>query len=290
MGKSSLHHDKHNTTSDQNAWTSRRATPLRLPLRKRYSAPLIFEFRATKFLLPDTSPAFAILWLQNIPDEESIDLTLPIFRGDLKRAELNVLPEEQNGTKVGELNVTVHFYRGLGSWHGGLAKKNADVATVMECLVTARDNGLLGEHGCLVGDSEWLAQRDDKRGRGSHHHHGLHHAHNDEHPASSDSGSDSEGTNGTADGASIDGADGSASIAKADHENASSSKSPSGIINEIKEYKRHKEQLHRRHRGIMQWQGPRTVKWMKSKAEHVGEKIGGIFEHSEREPGVETEV
>ena len=52
------------------------------------------------------------------------------------------------------------------------------------------------------------------------------------------------------------------------------------------------DQLHRRHRGIMQFQGPRTAKWLKHKAEGVVGQAEKVVKQEEREKaaGMETEV
>lgn len=183
------------------------------------------------------------------------------------------------GEKVGTLNVRVTFWRGLGLWHGKLAKKNPDVSNVMECLVVARDHNLFGEQVHLVGDSEWLTSRGK--------HESLDDA-DDVGDSGSDSGSDSDGN--TIQTSKTDGSDRQMQKSKANNEHAVSERSSGGIIGKVKDFKEHQEQLHRRQRGMMQWKGPRTIKWLKGKAEHAGDKVKGIFEHSDRQPGVETEV
>lgn len=285
MGRGKLHPNRKATDEgkDQGScvWTSRKSRPIRVAVRKRYSAAVVFEFRSSRMLLPDHSPAFAILWLQNIPDEEDNALALPIFRGDIKRAEMNVLPEHQNGDEVGTLHVNVRFWRGLGHWHGKLAKKSPDVANVMECLVTARDNDLLGKDKHLVGDSEWLAARGHEYNEDGE---------TDEEGSDSDSGSDSDDEGSPLAAKDSDASAGKKEIDKANHDNANSKMSLGGIIDEVKDYKRHTGQLHRSHKGIMQWKGPRTIKWLKGKAENTVDKVKSTFEHHDREPGIETEV
>ncbi|KAI9761756.1 MAG: hypothetical protein M4579_000850 [Chaenotheca gracillima] len=63
-----------------------------------------------------------------------------------------------------------------------------------------------------------------------------------------------------------------------------------GPIDQIRDYKEHKSELHRRHRGLMQWKGPRTAKWLRTKVEHGKDHIAGNFQHRGRSPGIETEV
>lgn len=78
----------------------------------------------------------------------------------------------------------------------------------------------------------------------------------------------------------------------------------------IQEYNEHSEQLHRRHRGMMQWkvrscasravrmkiahspqsQGARTAKWMKTKITDGKEQMIESLKHHNRDPGIEKEV
>lgn len=64
----------------------------------------------------------------------------------------------------------------------------------------------------------------------------------------------------------------------------------SGPIEDIKEYKKHSKQLHRRHRGLMQWKVARTGNYLKTKIEHGKDHMLDGFKHHDRDPGVETEV
>lgn len=59
---------------------------------------------------------------------------------------------------------------------------------------------------------------------------------------------------------------------------------------QLQDYREHRKTLHRRHCGLMQWKGARTVDWMMGKARRGRDKIVGLTEHGKREPGVETEV
>jgi len=40
----------------------------------------------------------------------------------------------------------------------------------------------------------------------------------------------------------------------------------------------------------MQFKSARTMWWMKHKAEHLQDKVQGIFEHHERATGIESEA
>ena len=77
---------------------------------------------------------------------------------------------------------------------------------------------------------------------------------------------------------------------ESEKERHSSGQTSPGILEPFKGYNKHKDQLHRRHRGIMQWQVPRTMQWTKHKLENAVHGVTGVFEHHGREPGIETET
>src|SRR5882757_2368026 len=67
-----------------------------------------------------------------------------------------------------------------------------------------------------------------------------------------------------------------------------------GVRAQVRDYKDHHKQLHRKHRGVMQWKGARTVDWMVKKvkgAEGLGDRIVGRDKDGDKAGGgVETEV
>lgn len=117
-------------------WKSKKNT-IRLPVRKRYASPLIVEFRKDS-ALRDRTPAFCVMWLKDIPDNEEQTVRLPIWKGDLDRAGNNVLSD--CGEKIGEIEITLTFWSGLSGYHSGLAKKDRHVRDIMEVLDTCHDN------------------------------------------------------------------------------------------------------------------------------------------------------
>lgn len=122
-------------------YTGKQERPVRLAVRKRYSSCMVIEFRKNKLGL-DKTPAFAVLWLKDIPDEEDRTVTIPVWRGDsdkLKRAETCCLADKM-GERAGSLEVPLKFYRGLGAYHHKLASNNAKMQDVFEVLSTASDN------------------------------------------------------------------------------------------------------------------------------------------------------
>jgi len=124
-------------SSGAGTWETKRGKPIRLPVKKRYCSSLVLEFRSSSALI-DKTPAFAILWLKNIPDEEEKTVKLTVWKGDLKRAEANTL--EECGDRIGEVEVTLTFWRGLSGYHSNLASKDSNLADVMEVLDCAHDN------------------------------------------------------------------------------------------------------------------------------------------------------
>ncbi|GAB0136212.1 hypothetical protein EsDP_00004524 [Epichloe bromicola] len=63
-----------------------------------------------------------------------------------------------------------------------------------------------------------------------------------------------------------------------------------GVIDQVRSYKRRDKALHRQHRGLMQWKIPRTARWVKHKIGKVEESVSGLFDHQNKQPGIETEV
>lgn len=128
-------------TDHESRFMAKQGRLVRLAVRKRYSSCLVIEFRKNKLGL-DKTPAFAILWLKDILDEEDQTVTLTVWRGDsekLKRAETCCLADEM-GERAGSLEVPLKFYRGLGAYHHKMASKNPKMQDVFEVLSTASDN------------------------------------------------------------------------------------------------------------------------------------------------------
>jgi hypothetical protein len=237
-------------------WQTKNKKPIRIPVRNRYAVPLILEFRQDA-ALRDHTPAFAILWLKDIPDNEQQTVRLSVWKGDLKRAENNVL--ESYGEKIGELEVSLTFWSGLSGYHEKFAKGDKHMGQVMEVLDVSNDQ-------------EWSDWDDSD---------------NDHAPgvsrvddSSSDSDSDSD-------------SDFKPDFLRKDKKSESklSENGSRGVIDQVKEYKDSAKQLHRKNRGAMQWKGPRTLAWMKHVGDRGKNKVGKLFSHHEREgAGIETEA
>jgi hypothetical protein len=237
-------------------WQTKNEKPIRLPIRNRYAVPLILEFRQDA-ALRDHTPAFATLWLKDIPDNEQQTLRLSVWKGDLKRAENNVL--DSYGEKIGELEISLTFWSGLSGYHEKFTKGDKHMGQVMEVLDVSNDQ-------------EWSDWDDSD---------------NDHAPgvsridsSSSDSDSDSD-------------SDFKPDFLRKDKKSESklSENGSRGVIDQVKDYKDNVKQLHRKNRGAMQWKGPRTLAWMKHVGDRGKNKVGKLFSHHEREgAGIETEA
>lgn len=114
---------------------------LRVPSRRRYSAPFIFEFRrATKVGSKRSLVAASILWLQDVKDDDVFDASLPIYKGkpDLHRFLHNYHDGRQEEEalelgveKIGILKVRLQFKSGIGAIHAKL-DSNPDSKAVMQ--------------------------------------------------------------------------------------------------------------------------------------------------------------
>ncbi|KAI9880283.1 MAG: hypothetical protein M1830_004402 [Pleopsidium flavum] len=242
------------TATGDGTWTGKKDRKVRIAVRKRYCSCLVIEFRKNVSLAFDKTPAFAVFWLKDIPDDEERTLTLPVWTGDttMKRAEANCAGDL--GGKAGHINLPLKFWHGLSGYHKNLASKNRNMQNVFEILDTANDNKEIRDE---------MAGSDD----------------DDDANNSSDSDNDNDGA-----GLSRSSKDSNG------HDKQNQVDGSRGPWDQIKDYKDHSEQLHRHHRGLMQWKGARTAKWVKTKVLHGRDHVLDKVKHHERDPGIETEV
>ncbi|KAF2134147.1 meiotically up-regulated gene 190 protein [Dothidotthia symphoricarpi CBS 119687] len=269
LAKDKLHSRRRNgrvnEEDGQAVWTTRGDRPIRLPVRMRYSSPLVVEFRQDA-TLRDHTPAFGILWLKDIPDNEQTTIRLPIWKGDLKRAENNILTS--CGEQVGEVEMTLTFWSGLSGYHNGLAKGDKHLRQVMEVLD-------------ICNDQEWSDWDDSDHGDNGAPNLRSSASHDDDSSSSSSSDDDEDPKNSKPD-----------FLTK--HRKTDSKLSEDGkrsTLDSLRDYKQHTKELHRKNRGIMQWKGPRTLAWVKHVAGRGTHKVSGLFHHHDRDGvGIETEV
>ena len=238
-----------NDTQGPRLWVPKHHKPIRLPVKKRYATCLLILLRR-RVVGPDLTPAFATLWLKDIPDDEEVDLSLPVYRNEgpaLERAQASAMTDI--GQQVGTLELKLRFWPGLSGYHHKVAKNDKNMADVMEALDCAE-----GEQDA---STELLKDEGDA---GS--------------DSSSSSSSSSEGSDNSSDEEREEG--------------------PSGVVGKVKNFKKRNGELHRRHRGLMQWKGVRNVAWaarnVENRAEDLGEKAVGLVKHHDREIGIEKEA
>lgn len=261
IGRAKMHHQgdvwepKHNRDS------------VFLAVKKRYASNLVID--VGKGMLGTDPPAFAVLWLKDIPDEEEKTVKMKVYKTDkgaMKRATTSCNFE---GDSIGEFEVQVKFWRGLSGYHKKYANKGSqtDLKNVMECLDVAseeRDDS----DGSQGSDSD-SSQDDQTREKLK--------------PHTNQDSSDEEQESKVD---KLNPIDKIGKIIGSNNDNDGSR----GVMASIRDYKDHRKQLHRKHRGVMQWKGARTLDWAVTKARQGAGKAGSVFEHSEKTEGVETEA
>lgn len=90
----------------------------------------------------DRTPAFCVLWLKSIPDDEDLELSLPVrkSRNDgvdlMEQARSNA--SSDIGEQVGTLNVTLRYVSGLSKYHQESVSGVGEVLEVLECIQESR--------------------------------------------------------------------------------------------------------------------------------------------------------
>lgn len=265
----------HMSSNDGQKWSSRNDRKIHLGVRKRYSSPFIIQFRKDS-ALRDRTAAFVVFWLADIADNEDAELTLPVWKGDLKRATTCYLRE--CGEKVGEITLTMRFCRGLSKAHDKIAKKDRNLRDIMETVETSRySSARLREEqkGALRGASTKQSEARDHKGHT-----------NDSGDESLDSSSEESGD------------EDKQLLHKSEHRKAhekeqSQELQENGnrtVFDTIKDYKANAKQMNRRHEGVMSLKSARTLWWMKHKAQNLQERVHTTFSHHENKLGVESEA
>ncbi|KAI0199412.1 hypothetical protein F4808DRAFT_432362 [Astrocystis sublimbata] len=297
----------------------RRGSELFMAVRKRYSSCLVIEFRKSKLgPVPDKTAAFAILWLNEISDEENETKTVKVWKGNKESftraqtcCEFDGNSSDEKAELVGELEIPVRFWRGLSGYHKTWAaqSKNHDMRNVMECLDTITDEGL-GD------DDDDDNDEDDNESLSDEIHEDdtdairkkklRMHTNDDSTPPSSDDEDPGNGNNrGSASSSDlslsdfkkvknifrnpVDGITEAATTVLAPGHNDSEDGSR-GMKGTLRDYKDHHKQLHRKHRGIMQWRAAREANHLGGKITRLKGNVSQVFKHSEKDTGVETEV
>ncbi|GAB7354656.1 hypothetical protein MBLNU459_g5086t1 [Dothideomycetes sp. NU459] len=261
----------HMSSNDGQRWSSRNNKKIHLAVRKRYSSPLIIQFRKDSALRDRTS-AFVVLWLTDLMDDEDTELTLPVWKGDLKRATTCYLRE--CGEQAGSITIKLRYCRGLSKYHNKMAKKDKNLRDIIETVDIERYSSAQmtkEQEGAVRNASQDGPERKPR---------------SDNPNASEDSDSDDSSS-----GEELDdeldhhndqhGGDENKQVQQTEDRN---------LVDSLKDYKAHSKEIHRKNRGIMQLKSARTLWWMKHKADNLQERIHTTFSHHENKIGVETEA
>lgn len=250
----------------EGGWSTSKDRPVRLPVKKRYSSCLTIELRKTA-PGPDQVRAYATLWFKDIPDDEEVDISIPVCKNEpnymLEHASENATTDVgEDGADYGRLEFRMKFWSGLSGYHHAIADDDRNMAAVMEVLDCAEgvdrlDEQEFPEEEGFISDSSEDSESSSER--------------------TVFEEEDQKEQNSTTDGV--------------DAEFKKVSKKPKGAF---KDFRKKQGDLHRRHRGLMQWGAARKVAWIgrgvEDNAKKLGDKVLGGLKHKEKEPEIETEV
>ncbi|KAI0490226.1 hypothetical protein F4859DRAFT_457347 [Xylaria cf. heliscus] len=289
----------------------RESEELFMAVRKRYSSAMVVEFRRST-IGPDKTAAFAVLWLHELTDEEDEIKCVKVWKGskesfDKARTCCEFNGKDEKDKLLGEIEIPIRFWRGLSGYHKSFAaqSKNKDMRSVMECLDTITDEGLGEDDDDDMDDEDSLSdeihEEDDDEIRRKK----LRmHTNDDSTPPSSDDEDDGDGFHSSSSSSislsdfkkvknlfrnPVEGLTEAATTVLAPGHNDSEDGSR-GVKGQLRDYKDHHKQLHRKHRGIMQWRAAREVNHLGGKLTRLKGSVSGAFHHGDKDAGIETEV
>lgn len=280
-----------------------------IAVRKRYSSAMVVEFRQSR-IGPDQTSAFAVLWLHELMDEEDETKCVKVWKGNKEsfRKAQTCCEFDGSGEKVellGEVEIPVRFWRGLSGYHKSFAaqSKNKDMRSVMECLDTITDEGLEDDSGDSNSEESLSGEDNDEDNDETRRKKLRMHTNDDSTPPSSDdedggaSGSSSSSNLSISDFKKVKNifrnpveglTDAATTVLAPGHNN--SEDGSRGLQGQMRDYKDHHKQLHRKHRGVMQWRAAREANHLGGKLTRLKGNISGIFHHDEKDTKIETEV
>jgi len=254
-----------NDSSDGVEWVEEK--PLELVVRERYSKALSVVFKSTGLL--SEKKAMAVLWMQDLVDNEDKVVDVPLWRMDnFDRLKQNYVPLDGNldmwesgkekMERIGTLRLDLTFSPGIKGGHKALDTHDSAQRRVRD-EVDRREAAGLGEKvGKHAGEDGVAAQGDNTGVR--------------------------------KEDAEVQQAEDSVSAGSSDEPEGGDVSEGNGLMGKLRKKKQHATELHRQHRGVMQMKPARTAEWLKDNIEEAGHKIKGRFTMKTREPDVETEV
>lgn len=229
---------------------------------------------------------------------------------------------------LGELELDIKFWRGLSGYHKRFASgsKKGNMREVMECLDTITDENLAEDDEEDDGVEDTDDGDDSSQEGGERRRSGDKEArkklkvHTNDDSSSSDDDDDHKGNGKSSTSSSSSSGGEPNSQSSLSHTLHNLKKAPKkilhnplegtastavdvvapghndaddgsrGLRNSIRDYKDHRKELHRKHRGIMQWRAAREVDHVAEKLSNLKGNVSQIFRHSDKGGGVETEV
>ena len=243
------------------------STGFQLGVRHRHSTPCVLYFRRdSKLIRRDKVLAAAVFWLKDIPDDQVVNLTLPVYRpANLERFTQNCGVADGDDSKhVGSVELAVRFRRGLGHSHrrAGMVEKDfKDVIEAVACVEHIR-----GEESLVSSDNE--ATDSDVEGEGP------------------EGGGQGQWEGGK-------GVGGAEEVEEGEHaatESRPLSRGSGGLVAKFQKKRQETKELHRMERGTMQWKGARTLAWVGHGIKDKGREMRGALRMEPRRPGIESEV
>lgn len=267
-----------------------------VPVRRRYQAPVRFEF----FKPGNRKPvAYAVSWLCDLEDNKETVLSLTLYKAPLqKRLTQNYLPDGE-GEKLGTLNLIVRFKAGMDNSHVQWIKNNDEQETYESwgCSVaegyrkrivkreTSDTVKSLISDGKVEGQNASFDESEDESGEvvrvpGS----GLNvEKEIDEPEGGVNFGTELDYASPVSDDESDLGVQEDLTDSEIDDEEMKKRR-------QKQDKGAQKAEMYRKHRGPMNIKALRHLKFTKDEAKVLGHKIKGRFSMKGREPGVETEL
>ncbi|CCM05423.1 uncharacterized protein FIBRA_07640 [Fibroporia radiculosa] len=297
-----------------------------IPVRQRYSTPLLISFKDSSGFKTSSRKALGVLWLRDLVDNEEGQVEIALWHakhGNYSRLKLNYVPPDGNLEywdsdkekieRVGSIFLNIIFRPGLSERHhklfgaagaerrGALEEYNREQAAGMREHVGEMDERIPENHQARESHDTEMADgvnrtppEMDKTLTGG----PLNTSGGDS--AAIEQEDEVEDTNtGIAardaqeesppdsDGNQSSDSDVDAREERHISDGHSGSKGP---IAKFKDWKQHEKELHRDHRGVMQAKPARTAQWVKDNVEEGAHAIKDRFKLHSREPDVETEV
>lgn len=100
-------------SNDGQTWKTKRDKSIALAVHSRYNSCLSIAFR-DKGVISDDTAAFSVLWLKDLIDDEEMDIELPVWKGNFKRATASSI--ENCGEKIGSMKLRIKFWSGMVSF------------------------------------------------------------------------------------------------------------------------------------------------------------------------------